>query len=207
MIEDWSPQVAAWVTSEWLEPHEFVNFDETEWSTQESWKELCDDNDIEPEHSEVFQWFSVNECFGRHAPATEVCFQLAGSGSYIWGRGGAGQAIYMDGQVFEIMVESGHLRYVPPLGLLRKDTDHSWPRLKIKLDGSSYPFRVERYASGDVGIFQNWLSDDALKAGARLEWQLVTRFDFDNRSSCEEWGFRITWDKESKDPIFPREIA
>jgi hypothetical protein len=213
LCKRYAPQVEGWISHEWLNTHTFVNFEDPEWLLIEEedgkslWRSLGEDQNFDVDGADVYQWFMVEEAFARYAE-DEVLVSI--NGSMVWGRQGAGQAIYMDGGVFTAMLRSGHLDRVPPLGLLREDLyipGHG--SLEIRLGGELYPFRVQSYGD-EPFVPVNLLTEEAKAAGAQVEWKQISSEEYEpgtGRSAYSVWGFRILIPEGSDNPIWPRKLA
>jgi len=78
--------------------------EEAQTSDAETWKELCDEQGINPYDVEVFEHWAVTDWFSEklkeHGEIVGELFDFT-----IWGRCITGQAIYMDGIIREIAAE------------------------------------------------------------------------------------------------------
>lgn len=213
LCKRYTPQVEEWITDEWLEPHTFVSFTNAEWSTVEDddghhWKALGEEQGYDVNDAEVHQWYMVDEQFSRNADEDEVIVEL--NGNTIWGRQGAGQALYMDGGVWNAMVRSGHFERVPALGLLNHDACN-YGSMEIRLGGELYPFRFRVYNGSNLQetVGRDLLTKAARAAGAEMQWTMVRKEEFEpgGSNNYEEWGFRIVIPEGSDNPIWPKKIA
>lgn len=146
LLETCRYAVTAWVISEWLEPHGFVNLGRDEWSSETSWLKLGENYGYEVVEPDVASWYIVNEVPGEHLKELgEVCCPLLGSSNFLYGRTCSGQALYFDGEVQNAMIRSGYLNHVPPLGALNSD-ERTLPRLRVTLGGEEFPFQIYGYS-------------------------------------------------------------
>ena len=106
--EGWIP-VSEW-GGKFLGSHEGAEFLKIEdgkiadCSHADDWQELCNDESIDPDESEVLEHWIVSGWFaGKLAEYGECTGELFGL--TIWGRGCSGQAICMDGVIREIASE------------------------------------------------------------------------------------------------------
>ena len=138
--------VTAWVISEWLEPHGFVNFDQADWSSLTSWQALGEELGAAVDSPEVSQWLVVSESAAESLREVgAVVSELTGSSNGLLGRTECGQALHTDSSVQRAMIHSGYLDRTPPLGALHRDTS-KLPRIKFTLGGDEFPFRVYGYS-------------------------------------------------------------
>lgn len=148
MVENCRHAVTAWIISEWLEPHGFVNFELDDWSSETTWQKLGEQFDLEDEvtREEVSQWFIVNE-FAAEAlrEVGAVVADLVGTEDCLFGRIEGGQVLHFDGIVQRAMIYSGYLDRVPPLGALNRERE-VLPRIRITLGGEEFPFRIYGYS-------------------------------------------------------------
>ena len=148
MLENCRHAVTAWIISEWLQPHGFVNFDDDEWSSETTWQALGEQFGLEDEitREEVSQWFIVNE----HAAESlrevgGIVSELTGTEDCLYGRTEGGQVLHFDGNVQRAMIHSGYVDRIPPLGALNRDTG-KLPRIRVTLGGEEFPFRIYGYS-------------------------------------------------------------
>lgn len=148
MINNCHQAVTAWIISEWLEPHGFVNFYQETWSSETTWQKLGEMEGLEDDvtQNEVSQWFIVDEFAAESLREVgAVVSDLIGSDDCLFGRTEGNQALYFDGDVQLAVVHSGYLDRVPPLGALNRDTDNL-PRIRFTLGGEEFPFRIYGYS-------------------------------------------------------------
>jgi hypothetical protein len=147
LIENCRHAVTAWVISEWLEPHGFVNFDQQDWSSETTWQALGENEGVEEKitEPEVAHWYIVNEFAAESLREVgAVVSELPGSSDGLFGRTESGQVLHFDGDVQRAMIHSDHLDRIPPLGALH--TSEKLPRIKFTLGGEEFPFRIYGYS-------------------------------------------------------------
>lgn len=174
-FEQCGQAVTAWIISEWLAPHGFVNLDANEWHSSASAFEVGKDYDLEDEVSRnaISQWYIVSETAGEQLRLVgEVVVPIPRSSCLLWGRDEGGQMVHMDGAVHRAMVASGHCDHMPPLGALNRN-EHLLPRaLRFTLGGEEFPFRISGYSENRPNreIEQTLLEPFYQEAGWRVEW-------------------------------------
>ncbi len=160
----------AWVRSEWLEPHGFVNFEDCAWSSLTDWEELAREKGLDAlvVSPEVASWYSISEDAGLHLKALGELVAETPCG-YFFGRTSGGSSLWGEPEIQQAMIRSGYLRNVPPLGLLNADP-RKLPRVEVTLEATEwYPFRVCGYRE----LHDQELAELILDPGARHEWEVL----------------------------------
>lgn len=147
MIENCRHAVTAWLISEWLEPHGFINLQDDELSSETTWQALGTQFGMEDEvtEKEVAHWFIVNEFAAESLREVGgVIAELCGTSYCLFGRTESGQVMHFDGDVIRAMIHSGYLDRVPPLGALSEAGLEL--RMKFTLGGEEFPFRLDGWS-------------------------------------------------------------